>query len=187
MSIISSRGRGRKEIYTYAVLYDAAQFSLKQAEATPQWRFYNLLNCIVSSAFALEAYLNHIGPHLLPYWASLERIGPRQKLHVLTSHLTLKVSYGVRPYQSCMVAFDVRDFVAHGRTELITFKGRPRRSRDELYILPASYLERICRLPTARNVVQDARRVIQQLHTSGGRADDILWATSFEEWEGTLD
>ena len=121
------KGSGRAEHRTFALLYAAALASVQQARDTPMLRLENCLNAIVDSAFSLEGYLNHVGPELFSFWPSLERIGPRQKLDVVLSHLRLKADFGVRPFQSVGLAFDARDLAAHARTEVIEFEHRLRR------------------------------------------------------------
>jgi len=67
----SGGASGTTQIYTFAVLHDAAHFALHEARKSPEWLFYKCLHAIVSTAFCLEAYLNHTGPQLFDCWAAL--------------------------------------------------------------------------------------------------------------------
>ncbi len=57
-----------RTIYTYNYLHQAADWSLEQAHKNEEGRFYNCMSSIILSAFCIEAYLNHVGQEILPYW-----------------------------------------------------------------------------------------------------------------------
>jgi hypothetical protein len=84
-----------------------------------KWIF---LSSIVLTAFAFEAYLNHVGPTVLTSWKGLERLSPLPKLDLLCE--VLKVNFSgpknKRAVKTIGELFKFRNTLAHGRTETIT-------------------------------------------------------------------
>jgi hypothetical protein len=181
----ASSGSGSTTIYTFAVLHDAALMSLEAAKRSNRYPFFECLHAIVDSAFFLEAYLNHVGPQLLRFWSSLDRLSPRLKRDVVVSHLKLKPDYKSRPWQSFELAFSVRDSAAHGRTEIIEFEGRLKRTKDGHPRRPLSSLEKRCKLSIAENIVADARAIVTEIHEARGGKGSPLWFTSNTQWSAT--
>lgn len=78
-----------REVITFAYLYKTAESALEHAKEIPKGSFYQVMSSLVFSAFALEAYLNHLGEKVLPFWAEIDRIKTLAKLKVLHTHLGL--------------------------------------------------------------------------------------------------
>ena len=73
---------------------------------------------LVFTAFALEAFLNHIGHNLFKCWDDLERrLGPREKLNIIAERLQVDVNYGILPWQIVKDLFDFRNEIAHGKSK----------------------------------------------------------------------
>ncbi len=66
---------------------------------------------LVSTAFFLEAFLNHLGEQVISHWAEIERASPRRKLSALLRELGLEPDFDKRPYQSFNTIFDFRNFM----------------------------------------------------------------------------
>ena len=90
-------------------------YSFEKGQQQPEGCIHQFRASLVFTAFALEAYLNHIGPKLFPDWSKLERLGPRNKLKKVAEHLALKVD-GNRPWQVMEDLFGYRNDIAHGRS-----------------------------------------------------------------------
>src|SRR5262245_32361662 len=93
------------------------------AEAEEAGNFYTSMMSVVATPFFLEAYLNHIGAELFPYWEQIERkLAPLDKLTMITHKIKLKPKpdMGKSPYQSFGKVFGFRNIMAHGKTETIT-------------------------------------------------------------------
>jgi hypothetical protein len=74
---------------------------------------------LVFRAFALEAYLNWQGEHLIPHWKYLERLSPRDKLDLLAELSHVTPDYGSRPWQIVKDLYGFRNDIAHGKPENI--------------------------------------------------------------------
>ena len=66
---------GEHANYSFAHLYNGAYCQLKAAESEGRGSFYNILSAMLLSAFSVEAYLNHLGPHLFEHWDEHVRRG----------------------------------------------------------------------------------------------------------------
>jgi hypothetical protein len=111
-----------RDVTTYAELWHASECVLAAGVAQPVGSSWQFLSSIILTAFAFEAYVNHVGPKVLSCWESLERLSPNAKLQLLC--VTLKVNLpgtkGERPLQTVSELFKFRNTLAHGRSETIT-------------------------------------------------------------------
>jgi hypothetical protein len=85
------------------------------------------------TAFAFEAYMNHVGPTVLSCWKSLERrMSPWRKLERLCEVLDVKgvCDKDKRPGETIWRLFDFRNKLAHGRTH--TIEAEPKRLDADL-------------------------------------------------------
>jgi hypothetical protein len=74
----------------------------------------------VFSAFSLEAFLNHLGQRVTPFWSSVElKLSPVEKLEVLLKVLNLQVDFGKRPFQTFKSMMKFRNALAHGKTQTL--------------------------------------------------------------------
>jgi hypothetical protein len=73
------------------------------------------------TAFAFEAYLNHVGFEVIKDWDKSEKVSYEEKFYIICK--TLKVTFpngkGCRPLQTIKKLFDFRNTMAHGRTEML--------------------------------------------------------------------
>ena len=109
-----------RNVRTYAELWHASEKVLDAGMREPKGSSWQFLSSIVLTAFAFEAYLNHVGPTVLSSWQRLERLGPQAKLDLLCE--VLKVQLGgedERPQKTITTLFKFRNTLAHGRTGTI--------------------------------------------------------------------
>ena len=131
---------GTTEIYTYILHFEAAKFALEVAKEPRAGSFYHSLHCIVSTAFGLEAFLNHIGRRLFPSEPKFKWRRPDEKFQAVCTKLGFTPDMGVSPYQAFGQAFATRDLAAHSETVVRTFD-RPAPPKDELPAHERSPLE----------------------------------------------
>tara|TARA_R110001592_G_scaffold1664_6_gene9726 strand:- start:15180 stop:15752 length:573 start_codon:yes stop_codon:yes gene_type:complete len=153
-----------KEVRTYAYLFRTAQDSLARAEANEEGRFYQIMSSLVFSAFALEAFFNHLGEIEIECWGEIERIGPAQKLNVLYHHLNLDFSASNRPIQTVTQLLRFKTFMAHGRTERLKTEGVLSTPRpDPGQSLIDGQWEKFCNVDEARRGLHDVKEVIETM------------------------
>lgn len=119
-SEIEASGSG--ETRTYAYLRACAKFAYRQlSEKGNEGSSFYILQTMTFCAFAMEAYLNHLGAKRLNHWSTIGRkLGPEDKLDLLLELNKGSVDKSRRPFQtfSSMVTF--RNLIVHGQTETIT-------------------------------------------------------------------
>ena len=109
-------------VHTYAELWHASKCVLEAGRLERRGSSWQFLSSLVLTAFAFEAYLNHVGPHVLACWQDLKQLPPLSKFALLCE--ILKVDFpggrGARPIQTLSELFAFRNTVAHGKTEKLT-------------------------------------------------------------------
>lgn len=71
---------------------------------------------LIFTAFAFEAYLNHIGAIIFDDWNNrFERNNPLCKLTMICKKLEIETNYSCRPMQSIKKLFQFRNILAHGK------------------------------------------------------------------------
>ncbi|MBC8264383.1 MAG: hypothetical protein H8E47_09710 [Anaerolineales bacterium] len=162
----------RRKILTYAYLYEGARFSIEQAEASEEGSFYNCMSAIILCAFCIEAYLNHIGSELLPYWDAVERcLRPRDKLEIFDHNLDLRMDLSRRPFQSFTTIFKFRNAVAHGRTEVLLDQSIQKVSKGKRVKHPETKWEKLCTVETVKKLLADAETIIAEIHKKAGQGE----------------
>jgi hypothetical protein len=125
-----TRGRAHLsgEIFTHRLLWHTAQSLREAASSESAGTAHYLLGALVFVFFALEAYLNYLGPHVAPKeWTDERRFfsqnktyrGTLGKLELLAHRLHIPLDKDTRPYCTVRTLNKKRDFLAHPRPELV--------------------------------------------------------------------
>lgn len=102
---------------------------IAHSERFPQGSLYDDLIAMVFAFHALEAYLNYIGEHLAPeVWANEREFFQKQPYRGFDGRIRkifelceiAESDRGTRPYSTVWLLKDLRDFIAHGKTEKIS-------------------------------------------------------------------
>jgi hypothetical protein len=144
------------------------------AEQCADGSLLNLQAAAVFSAFAFEAYLNHVGAEELAFWEEIDRIPHKNKLTVLSKHLSLAVNKSARPFQTIGELFQLRDALAHGRTEKLTETrtSKAKANRDVLWrLLPSEKLTVV----SVRRYHDDVRAAAEKINAARPVPDDLMW------------
>ena len=164
----SIAGTGR--VTTYNWMMKSARISLDAAKATNEGQFYNSMNVLVYSAFAMEAFFNHLGAHLDKNLELKERkISKYQKFRNFNSELRLNRDLSEEPYSAVFCVFDFRDSLAHGRTEEIENHEIVELTEDEIrsYMIGSKWMDS-CTLENAEKVFLAIESVITELYKAAG-------------------
>jgi hypothetical protein len=108
----------KRTIIMYSELWHASSCVLEAGCNDPHGASWQFLSSIVLTAFAFEAYLNHVGPDVIKTWPSLERLSPLAKFDLVCELLGLRFEKGKRPRQTIEELF--RNAMAHARTTLLS-------------------------------------------------------------------
>jgi hypothetical protein len=137
------------------------------------------------TAFAFEAYLNHLGPKVMASWEELDRVSPLAKLNVLSELLGVTFpGKGARPLSTMVELYKFRNQVAHGKT--VKMKSNAAivdvDRIDELTALmvPQSFWEAQIRNDAfAVRVREDAHAVLTELHNKSPEPRGLLFGHGF--------
>lgn len=159
-----------RTVNTHAYLYKCAYHSLEEAKEKEEGSFYRIMTSLTFSAFALEAFSNHVGEETLDYWDSIERISPIEKQKVLHSRLKLKFDLSKRPLQTANNVFKFRNLMAHGKTESISgeflFKEQPDLKPGEELV--KTKWEEFVNIESAERALADISEIIEYLNDAAG-------------------
>lgn len=156
--------------FTYVYLHRNARFALDLAEETAEARLYHYMNSIIMSAFALEAYINHLCAEELPFWKEIERLSPQKKLNIICSYLNFNLDKSQRPFQSFKQIFRIRNSLAHGRTETTHRNNEIELAgQTDFHKYKKTEWELACTKEGAERFFNDMTEMIEKLHTHTGQ------------------
>jgi hypothetical protein len=176
-----------KTVYTVGYLRSVSWHALEDAKESERGSYFNLMTSLVFSAFTLEAYLNHLGAKIIPFWLTIERnLSPAKKLEIIAVQLAKPIDYGRRPFQSFKVIFQLRDFLAHGRTEHLTEKSIQFLSDGDKPELPKAKWQRQVTIENVQRYCDDTKEIIEYLHSASGLDFNPLHVPETAGWLITL-
>ena len=120
-----------RTIKTYAELWHASWSILERGKSDEVGRAHQFLASTVLTAFAFEAYLNHVGAALFPDWVRRERsLNSWTRVTTICNHLSISLpapederrawewiaEHAARPWKSVAELVQYRNFLAHGTT-----------------------------------------------------------------------
>ncbi len=172
----------RRTVATYGYLRSISWIAFRRASQQREGRFYDLMTSMLSCAFTLEAFLNHVGALKIPAWATFERkMGPREKLNRLVSEVAPEADLRKRPFSSFTEIFRFRDKLVHGKTITLVVTGEAYLDKDELPPPPLAKWERIINPTIAKRFLDDTKAVIIYLNTAAGLEKELLFSPAQHE------
>lgn len=160
-------------VHTYSELWHASDCVLEAGIREPRGSTWQFLSSAVLTAFAFEAYLNHVGPTVIACWSELERLPPWAKFELLSE--TLNISFldgtGKRPLQTIVKLLEFRNTMAHGRSGELKPKSERRDVNEKLdaYLgeTPLTDWERLIKTETfAQRAREDVKSALEQIHAA---------------------
>lgn len=173
-----------KTVYTFAYLRAAGWRALEEAKQSEKGRFYKCMTSQLFSALCLEAYLNHIGKEILPYWEKVERkLGPKEKLEIISHEIGLKINYGKRPFQTFEAIFKLRNLLVHGKTEYtnVIHEEMLLEEGEEPTISQINWQNDV-NIETANKFLDDSKEILKFLHSKLGYDPSVLHMLETREW-----
>lgn len=172
----------KRTVHSYSELWHASDCLLKAGMKEPLGSSWQFLSSAVLTAFAFEAYLNHVGPSVISCWPKLERLPPQSKFELLCE--TLRVKFpdgpGKRPLQTIIELLQFRNTLAHGRSKEIIPKPELRDINGKLdcYLgqRPLTDWERLIQTDTfAKRAREDVQVVLEKLHNARQKPKEGLF------------
>ncbi|MDP1713724.1 MAG: hypothetical protein Q8L41_03180 [Anaerolineales bacterium] len=170
-------------VYTFAYLRAAGWRALEEAKKNEKGRFYQCMISQLFSAFCLEAYLNHIGKEKLPYWEKIERkLGPKEKLEIISHEIGLKINYGKRPFQGFDAIFKLRNLLAHGKTEHTNKVNDQLLEEGEEPAISQANWQKNINIETATKFSEDSKEILEILNSKARFDPSVLHVQETNDW-----
>lgn len=180
-------------INMYSELWHASGCVLETGLHQRKGSSWQFLSSAVLSAFAFEAYLNHVGVQVFDCWEGPERLPPMSKFELLCETLKIKFSEGkgLRPLQTIAQLMDFRNTMAHGRTETIAIAPKLRdvnKALDQrLGEIPLARWQTLIQTPEfAQKVRKDVEAVLTRLHEARPDPKEALFTFGMAEHSATM-
>lgn len=155
------------EIRTYAYLLSGAKSevaSSQQPELSESEQLYKSINSILLTAFFVEAYLNHVGAVKVRSWNILEKkLSPKEKLEIISREIELKTDFSREPFQTFKQVFEIRNLLAHGKTENLQKTSESSVSIDDWGSLQSNWNKK-CTPGNSQNWLQHMESLAKTIH-----------------------
>lgn len=178
-----------REVKTYAEMWHTSHCLLKKGLQNPEGSFHQFMASLVFTAFTLEAYLNHIGPKVFNCWEDLERLGPKEKLNVISEQLDVDINYGIRPWQVMKQLFGFRNDIAHGKSVVIKtndLKPLHKHFDEQFGQLVRTKWEKFCTQKNAERAREDVEAIVQFLYEAGRFENDFPFTSGLQLRSATV-
>ena len=122
-----TKARVQAEHYIDIQLWHTANYLYDIGRRRRKGWFHPMVAASIFAFFAFEAYLNEVGRQLCPdvwqnerkFFARGKYKGTIGKFNYLAEHTGYGYASGVRPFQTVRHLAQVRDSIAHGKTEIV--------------------------------------------------------------------
>ena len=179
----------KREVFTYTEFWHTSYCLLELAKEDPKGSIHQFRASLVFTAFAYEAYLNHIGPKIFKSWDALERLSPKQKTNVIAEKLSVVVNYGEMPFQIIRELFKFRNDIAHGKSVVLEgedIQSLEKYNEDPHYLELRTDWEQSCTLENAENSRTQIEAAVHILHEAAGIKGEYPFVHGFTIDGGSL-
>lgn len=160
--------KAEREVRTYVDLLHGAKVLFSKSEENTEGAFYTTMGALLLSAFTFEAYLNHVGNSVIPFWAEIDSIRVMDKFAVLCKQLKINPDKSKRPFQTLIPLFKFRNSIAHGRSQILTESKMMPKETDIKKEFPQTTWEEFCTLDNSRRAIEDVEEILEQVHAASG-------------------
>lgn len=157
----------QRDVRTHAELWHTSNCLLRAGQEVREGSVHQFRASLVFRAFALEAFLNWQGQHLIAHWEYLERLKPGEKLDLLAELSHVTPNYGARPWQIVKDLYAFRNDIAHGKPENLNSETSEMwdESLDaKLGAFIQTDWERFCTEANAVRAQQDVSEIVKALY-----------------------
>lgn len=166
----------KRSVHTYITMWWASGHFLEKGSREEKGSKYQYMASLVFTAFALEAYLNHVGGKLFACWDDLERpLNPRKKLSLIAERLGVVVKYGERPWQVIKHLFDFRNDIAHGKSvtleeeRIVPFYDF---TDEQMHQRIQTKWEKYCTKQNSKKAREDVEKIVEAIHKAAKFEDN---------------
>jgi hypothetical protein len=176
-----------RKVITYVAYWRTSTELLGKAQSEARGSYYLFMSSLVFSAFALEAFLNHIGEHLFQAWDDLESLNARAKINVICERLDLTPNWGALPWQIVPEIVGFRNKVAHGKNALLKFEKTVSvdNYEDILHQFLMADWQDYATESNAIRVQTHLENLFEVIHTKAAIENDVLFRDGFQSQSAT--
>lgn len=166
-----------RDVHTCAELMHTSKCLLELSKKSGEGQQHILMGSIIFSAFAFEAYLNHLGKKLFSNskWDEIEKLGPKDKLIEISKETSLNLDFGKPPFQSITELIRFRNELAHGKTVKLEIRSTESlekyNNRDVWDFRATTRWEKLCTQDKAEKFCRDVKEIADQL-SRAAKIDD---------------
>lgn len=170
VSVVTTR-----EVIGYAAMWHTSKCLLERGQEEVKASYHQFMASLVFTAFTIEAYLNHAGQAIFACWGDLERLGPEEKLNVISERLALSVDYGAKPWQIMNKIFKFRNAIVHGKSKTLKAVDLKRLDTYDTEGFKADWFKRtdwesFCTERNSLEARRDVEAIIMQLNAAAMQA-----------------
>lgn len=150
-----------------------------EVDSRPSRAFVDCLSMLLFSAFALEAFVNHLGELSLQNWRSLKKNkSVREKLVLLADTHGVALDWDSYPYGSIKELVQFRNAVAHAETQDVSIEIISGAAGGKLPHWPS-----LCEPETAKRISGEVEQLIEDFPNRAGISmpRETLLAEPFED------
>jgi len=163
--------QGSREVRTFVDLHHGADVLIGKSDAEERGSYYTTMGALLLTAFTFEAYLNHLGSAVLPFWEHIESIRVMDKYAVLCKHFGIDPDFSKRPHYTLRRLFKFRNAIAHGKSQILEESKEVSLRTDPYKHSPRTHWEEYCTNENAKQAQADVEAVVIELNVAAGRGD----------------
>jgi len=173
----------------YAEHWNTSGFFLKQGRADIKGSYYMFLASLSYSAFALEAFLNHIGKGTFECWEDMDRLSPKGKLNAICEKLSVQQDYSSLPWQVVPELIGFRNKSVHAKSQ--SLKSSKIVTEQDGYenlmheFLVSDWMEFVTE-SNASKVRLNLEKIMQSIHEVSTYREDSLFSPGIQSSSATL-
>jgi len=173
-----------RQVKVWAELWHTSYCLYVNGFENPKGSCHQFRASLIFTAFALEAYLNHVGNKLFKEWKELERLSPKGKLIIIADKLEINIKYGHRPWQVLNKLIGFRNYNAHGKPEHTITNRCIYKIEDDvdkiLGVLIMTEWEEYCDQNTTLRAREDVENIIKLLYSRCNIKNDYPFAPGIQ-------
>lgn len=155
-----------RDIKTFVDLFHGSNILLEKSIKTKEGSYFTTMGSLLLTAFAFEAYLNHLGKEKISFWEEIEKTSIDNKYKILRKEFSITVNN--QPYQTFKDLFKFRNSIAHGRSQILKEKKMISATDDILKHEPKTSTEEFCTEKNAIRAREDIELLITELNIESG-------------------
>jgi hypothetical protein len=157
--------RTERTVNVHSYLFSTASEALRHAKEDEKGRFFDCLSCNLFCMLSIEAYLNHIGPKLVPHWERYEmKLSPEDKMVLISDNIGFSPDFSRMPFGRLKDLIKFRNFTVHGKTIREVKEFTQKLGKSKRLTLEKSKWESKCDIKVSQRFIKSTKEMISIIH-----------------------